>query len=460
MDFSKWRKIFYIVAIISMILSIKSKVLGAYYPSYQNVTFDITDTFISENPYYLIAVSDEEINGSYYAYVCRSNSPITADSSKNTAYSFKFFNLQGTGITSSWGTLSGMSAMFTNNSFSVIPNSNIPTESSSITILNNIPYTILFSNYDIIDTHTNEVIHSSNAVSYPSFDNVTEIENGNPDGVYISPADFSNTDNLYFHLLQINTGLSNSDQSIYYYSDKTFILNKDSDYYRTWADPSIEGFYYYIPRYKLGLSQNTSYLYVLNNSKNQIQNSQGIYEEDASNGVYDVLESDTAGVISATEEQSNRLHNIEVQQQEALKDQKNFQDTFTDTNIQNTTENDVDTSLNYSSDNQQLNNVFTGFFSRLSTWLSQFLDYDITQDTTLNIPIPHSEETITLHSNILYNQLHNTALYPIIYTFYMFIFMTNLVLFYTKVYATLVTGGYLNSLKNPITDSGIDKTIL
>lgn len=89
-----------------MILSIKSRVFGAYYPSYQNVTFDITDTFISENPYYLIAVSDEEVNGLYYAYVCRSNSPITTDSSKNTAYSFKFFNLQGTGITGSWGPLS------------------------------------------------------------------------------------------------------------------------------------------------------------------------------------------------------------------------------------------------------------------------------------------------------------------------------------------------------------------
>ena len=494
MDFSNLKKIFYIVAIISMLLSIKSRVFATAPTTFFNETVVQTDpiqltdnlsltpinfTFDSEYDFYNIIVKalPNEVAFAGYGFIVKRGEKLKIKYSEEI-----------NGIPRAYPTLvftapSGVDYI----SFNVSLDSNLQNVydnrmsnfSTSTISLNSNGYDITFSGWtkeQFRQAFPNNILYSSNcnidfyyennkvgSVSPfipPSFDNVTEIENGNPDGVFVSAGDFTNTDNLYFHLLRIDTGLSNSDQSIYYYSDKTFLLNKDSDYYRTWDDPSIDGFYYYIPRYKLGLSQNTSYLYVLNNSKNQIQNSQGIYEKDVANGIYDVLQSDTAGVISATEEQSDRLHNIEVQQQEALKDQKKFQDTLTDTNIQNTTENDVDTSLNYSSDNQQLNNVFTGFFSRLSSWLSQFLDYDITQDTTLNIPIPYSEETITLHSNTLYNQLHNTALYPIIYAFYMFIFMTNLVLFYTKVYAKLVTGGYLNSLKNPITETGIDKTIL
>lgn len=281
---------------------------------------------------------------------------------------------------------------------------------------------------------------------YPYFENVTEIENGNPDGVIIDSGEFSNTDNLYFHLLEIQTGVSTADNSIYYYLDKTFILNKDSDYYSTMlADPNV--FYYFIPRYKLGLSQDSSYLYVLNNSKNQIQNSHGLISIDKSNGIFDVISSDTTGVITATEEESDRMKNIEESIANNENTINNINNTINNTNITEDTETEIDTNLNYNNNNESLTLLNNGFFTRLTNLLSNISNYNLNEDTTISLPLPNSNESLVLHSIDLNNNINGT-LRTIINAFWTYIFTFYLWKFINKIYISITTGNILDSFSS------------
>ena len=152
---------------------------------------------------------------------------------------------------------------------------------------------ILLSSVDIYDDNGSTIVFEKNYSPFnaPHFLNTTEIENATNPDVIISRGDYSYNDYLYFHLLQINYTITENDSTIYYYSDKTFALNKDSKYYYTYENDTDNKYSYYsIPRSALGLDPNTSYLYVLTNSQKQFNNSSGILEKDDNSGIYDVVQ--------------------------------------------------------------------------------------------------------------------------------------------------------------------------
>lgn len=487
-NFGKIKKIFYIVAIISMLLSIKSRVFGATpitmfnEPVAQVDPIQVTDNlsltpvnFLLSSDYdmYTILVKTLPNDVAYdgYAIIVHKGDTLKIQYSDkknglNRAYPTLVFSAPNKTCTIPFNVRldSNLQNVYDNrmNSYS---SSNLWWNTSDeysfsawsfSQFSESFPNNISYSSNSYIDFYntSNEKIDEYAPFVAPFFDNASEIENGNPDGVYISAGDISQNDNLYFHLLQIDTGLSSSDQSIYYYSDKTILLNKDSDYYRTWNDPSIEGFYYYIPRYKLGLSQNTSYLYVLNNSKQQIQNSFGIYEKDITNGIYDVVQSDTAGVITATEEESDRMKNIEqmlVNNQDSI---NNINDTLTNTTASEETETDVESSLNYSNENPTISNLRGGFFTRLSAMLANLTNYNLRQDTAVSVPLPHSDKNLTFHSIDIYNNVPD-PLKTIINLFWVFIFNFYLFKFVNHLYISITTGKILedfNAKNEVITD--------
>ena len=441
MDFSNLKKIFYIVAIISMLLSIKSRVFASNTPSlndfptipelYDNQNFIITKS--SGNTYYYLFILNSKINSDRHVWHDTSPSTLTFPSDSGKVYRTPINN--GT----SWAY------------FDSIESSNHSDRAGFVI------GDILLSSVDIYKTNNVTIFFERNyfPVINPSFDSVEEIEDGNPDGVYISPGDYSRNDNLYFHLLEIDTGLSNSDSSIYYYSDKTFVLNKDSEYFRTWVDPNIEGYYYFIPRYKLGLSQNTSYLYVLNNSKNQIQNSQGIYAKDESKGIYDVVQSDTAGVITATEEESDRMKNIEqslIQNQETT---NNINDSLTNTNVNEETETNIDSNLNFNNNAPQFSSLFNGFFSRLTTTISDLGNYQDTDVITVNLPIPFTNDSIPISSNFIFSNQNNNFLRNIATLLWYFIFGRYFLYFLINTYWLITNGQFFDNYltqKEAITD--------
>lgn len=456
-SFKKIRKIFYIVAIISMLLSIKNKVLGFSF-NYENEDYSlIMPDWVEENDiHYYLAITQSKTNLSSYGLNILFYTENQLDlTTSGTNYVFDSSSSSGWLVTSvsNFSSFTNAINYYNNTLLPSISYQSYSTYKTRYSYLNN--YIVDGNaNYNLLcafcDTNVyvdNNLKLESNITppfNYPSFDNVTEIENGNPDGVFISAGDFTNTDNLYFHLLEINTGLANSDQSIYYYSDKTITLNKDSDYYRTWEDPSIQGFYYYIPRYKLGLSQNTSYLYVLNNSNKQIQNSQGIYQEDVSNGIYDVLESDTAGVISATEEQSDRMKNLEESLQNTDNTLNNINNSLTDTNVNDDTNANINSSLNFNNSAPQFSSLFNGYFSRLTSIISDLGNYQDTDVITISIPIPFTNDTIPISSNFIFSNQNNTFLKNLASTLWYFIFGRYFLYFLINIYWLITNGQFFD----------------
>lgn len=314
------------------------------------------------------------------------------------------------------------------------------------------------SNFNIYDLNNN-IMYESNSFSYPFFDNITEIQNGNPDGVFITLGDYAATDNLYFHLLRIDNTVSNSDSSIYYYSDKTFILNKDSSYYRELLDTN--SYYYYIPQYNLDLYPNSSYIYILNNSNEQIQNTFGLPEKDIANGIYDVVQSDTTGVISSTEQQTNIMKQQEENMQNInnnLNDiNNNINNNFNNTTVSNEIDGDVSVDMGFSNDNVALNNLNNGFFTRLTTELNQVIDYDINNVSTIILPVPFSSQSIVIRSDIISAYIPD-ALKLIINTMWLFIFTFYLYKFINKIYISFKSGNILNTFNS--NDEIITSTML
>lgn len=311
---------------------------------------------------------------------------------------------------------------------------------NNYTNLNLLPSTynkggILASNFNIKDSNGNIVVSQTNSYFYaPHFDNVSEIENGYPDGVYISRGDYSENDTLYFHLLKITYTVSDDNETIYYYSPKIFALDKNSKYYYTWEnDPNNEYSYYYIPRSALGLDTNSSYLYVLSNSSDSYTNSYGILEENPSNGIYDVIQSNTIGVITSQDSTNDKIQNID--------------DTLNDDTVSNDTETDIEDSLNFDNQNEGLNNLNGGFFSRLTTMFSNLLGYNLAEDTSVSLPLPNSNKSIVLHSKDIYDNVTG-ALRLIINAFWIYIFSFYMWKFINKIYIAVSTGNILDTFSS------------
>lgn len=462
---NKWRKILTILMIINLcfILFAKfTKVLGYSSSSLTSVTlndsnYDLDLNYLtSQYNYYILTWRNISGGiGYYYTYLdlfC-SNEPMTFYKSGNTTnvkaktgedlINFHVFrnsdsNYSYTDAVQTWN----------NTVFNPSLETHTYTNDYGITVsqtlasaYNTERLKITLANYDVKDQN-NDIIFNNNVISYPFFTNNTEIEEGNPDGVFIEAGDFSNTDTLYFHLLEITNGLANGDTSLYYYNDKIFALDKDSDYYRTWYDPSIDGFYYYIPRYKLGLSQNTSYLYVLNNSKNQIQNSNGVIEKDVANGIYDVVESDTTGVITATEEENDRMKNIENSIITNEETTNNINNALTNTTVSQDTQTDIDTNLNFNNNAPQFSSLFNGFFSRLTSTISDLGNYQDTDVITIYLPIPFTNSTIPIRSDFIFSNQNNNFLKNITTLLWYFIFGRYFLYFLINIYWLITNGQF------------------
>ena len=439
---NKWRKILTILMIINLAIILLSKLSKVFAYSFDipayNTTFNMPEwlddkkyifLFNNDNKNFILFWANEEFKMNYeynYIRVYGIPSGVRTSGAENRYTTLESFE--------TW--LNELTYEKYNDTSTTV---NITVRNSFGTSLN----VSHFCNFDVYNS-SNQLVFENTVptFNYPFFDNSTEIQNGNPDGVYISAGDYSNTDNLYFHLLQIDTGLSNSDTSVYYYSDKTFTLNKDSEYYRTWYDPNIEGYYYFIPRYELGLSQNTSYLYVLNNSNNQIQNSYGIYSKDVSNGIYDVVQSDTAGVITATEEESDRMKNIEQTLINNQNSMENIENTITDSNVSQQTQTDIDTNLNFNNNAPQFSSLFNGFFSRLTSTISDLGNYQDTDVITVNLPIPFTNDTIPIRSDLIFSNQNNNFLKNISTLLWYFIFGRYFLYFLINTYWLITNGQF------------------
>lgn len=431
MDYSNIKKIFYILCIISILFSLKSKVFGAFSFENNGHTFEVGDNFINYSPYYAFFATS---NGVYICCI-RSNSPLYTNSDDSDSYAFyTYYNKDSSGMDYFAAGYDSVQNRLISDNFSVITD-------TSITQVTTNWYTAMkciYTNHDIKNITSNEVIIEDSSYNAPSFDNVTEIENGYPDGVFISRGDYSENDKLYFHLLKITNTVADGNQSVYYYNDRIFELVKGNKYYQTYLeDNPSEHSYYFVDRASLSLDTDSSYLYVLSSNSSIINNSYGILQPDEPAGIYDVVESDTAGVISAQDAINDKIQNINNNQQEIT-------NTLTENTISTDTETDINTSLNYNNNNADLTGFHNGFFTRLANILNSLVDYDLDEDSTIEFPVPYTNQSITIHSYSLKNNIPE-SLYYIIQSFWLFIFTFYLFKFINKIYISFSTGEILSN---------------
>lgn len=447
MDFSKIKKIFYIIAIISMLLSIKTKVLGASDLSVTlikdgsagigGVTYTANLPSSLNDKYWIIQqISRSDGTFNTYLYYCDETFSLTSNNSTGTFD--KYVNCVYLNYSASDNTFT-----YDENFSGFANNYIIGAYYLSEAWLN--ASTFIYGNFDFyINNNLVNIEHFIPKFISPSFDNITEIENGYPDGILISRGSYSEDATLYFHLLKITNTVNDGSNTIYYYSPKIFALNKDSRYYRTYdADTESKYSYYYVNRSALTLDTNSSYLYVLSNSSESYTNSYGILQPDVPAGIYDVIQSDTTGVITSEDSTNDKIQNID--------------DTLNDDSVSSNTETNIEDSLNFDNKNEGLNNLNNGFFSRLTSMLSNLLGYNLSDDTSVSIPFPNSEKHLILHSKDIHDHV-NGAIRVIINAFWIYVFSYYLWKFINKIYISVSSGNILDSFSS--SDEAITNNML
>lgn len=452
---NKWRKLLTILMIINLCFILFAKItksLGAFSVTYEEFEIPINDSLINNNPYYAIFVTEDRFQGNPYFCLFTSNSPLMVRLTTSGATRLYAYNINENGIdlyaTSGMGFINHLrDTTFSSPPYNV-------REVSVPGIPSN--WTCVYTNHDIKNyENPNEILFPDNSFFAPHFDNITEIENGYPDGVFISRNSYSENEALYFHLLKITDTVADGNQSVYYYEPKVFKLIKDNKYYRTYPNDTENKFsYYYIQRSALTLDTNSSYLYVLSNNGDFITNSYGILQPDIPGGIYDVVESDTAGIITQQDAINDKIANINNNQQDIANSQQdiannsnNITNFLTENTISNDTNNNIDTNLDFNNQNTALNNLNGGFFSRLTLMLTNLLGYNLAEDTSVSIPLPNSYKSIVLHSIDIYNNVTG-SLRLIINAFWVYIFSFYMWKFINKIYIAVSTGNILDSFSS------------
>lgn len=151
--------------------------------------------------------------------------------------------------------------------------------------------------------------------------------------------------------------------------------------------------------------------------------------------------------MTSTDEESNRLKAIEEETITQTNNSNNINNALTNTTPDSSISSDIDTSLDFNNQNAGLNNLNNGFFSRLTTMLSNLLGYDLSEDTSVSIPLPNSNKNIVLHSIDIYNNITG-GLRLIINAFWIYIFSFYMWKFINKIYIAVSSGNILDTFSS------------
>ena len=318
MDSSKWKKIFYIVAIISMLLSIKSKVFA---------TDVITDNTYKVLSYNQNITLPDEFKDNYWFCSISNNTSGFAGFSLRIFYCDKRFNanyVNGSYIISSLenAKIRAYSTSGPSRSLSSIQDyvNSLSFDLSNVTAttVTNIPLLssyenyggVLASNFTITNDNGAIVINKTNEnIINPYFSTSTaDIEALSFDNIMIETGTYNTSNPLYLKVLEVTNKVEdtqNPANNIYYFNDLTFTLDNTSKYYKQLLDTSI--YYYTIPKSALKLKKDTSYYFLLTDEASQYSNYQG--ELTTNEHIFDLVLVDSADLITTQEEILNSLIN-------------------------------------------------------------------------------------------------------------------------------------------------------
>lgn len=459
MDYSKWKKIVFIIFIIGLIINAFSKVFASdnsfellspvttkpllsVLLSIDTVTLDNNSVPSNFFNYENCAFFNRVINGTYYLNCVAWNGDLKIYYANN-GYQIRSSSLYyyGLGYGNSRGLwASNIASISSNNNWNTISSGS---ETSGFSYWD-VQYCI-FSSANIYDSNNNVIYESDvDNTIYPNFDTpYSEINSLSFDKLRVSLGDFSVDTPLYLHVLQIWNKVENTgDDTIYYYTDNEFRLDSDSPYLIQYLDSDI--WYYAIPRYKMGFSTDSVYLLVLSDNGDTISNSVGEIVKDDSSGIFEAVSVNTENIYTYQEMIDDNMQNI------------NDELSNTDTDL---SDEDIEDVFEYDNHNSQLTNNHEGFFTRLLSLFSNLTDYNLGDDTTIEIPLPNSSKKITLHSNIIYQNI-GEPLKSIIGAFWVYIFYMYAWKFFNYIFIEIETGKILDDKDESSVPGAIHTDIL
>lgn len=280
---------------------------------------------------------------------------------------------------------------------------------------------VIYSNNFDIKNQNNEIQYPSTILPSfvsPQFYNKDNFIDFSDDSLVIYPNDFGITDTLYLHMLTVDSTITDDNNTIYYYGQRIFALNNNSDYLGV-----IDGVYYYnIPRSIFSLLANQKYIFFLSDNDERIDNSIFLY--DYSNDFDGFVLEPTSEQLSIANSINDNLNNIDG----FLKDD----------NISGDTNNNIEDTLQFDTSNDATNFV-TGFFSNISDLFVSLSDYDLNELTVIDLPIPFTNSVLTLRSDLLSSHL-DINLIQIITLFWYFIFGMYYIKFMISISKSITTG--------------------
>lgn len=234
---------------------------------------------------------------------------------------------------------------------------------------------IVYCNCKIYEKYTGNVIYDGSPYIEPHFDNTdTDIQNLSFEWLYIDPADFGTDEPLYFHLLGVIDSVASGNDIIFYYNDVSYKLDKKSKYFIE-SEPTD---YYSIPRYKLSLSLNSVYFFVISSDGSKINQSTNAITTDY-DGVYQVVSVNTTGILTQDDINNNNIKSITESSEDTLNEitdshiDNDFAESLPTDNVQDITSSGIDT-------------IFSSIYNAFTSGTAQDIVF----------PVPFTDKSITL----------------------------------------------------------------
>lgn len=394
---------------------------------------------VSSNSNYFIRISYTDENYSLYGSLSNSlaiyfNNNGTITSGTHYIYSFS-------------GTLGNLKSNVENLSVNDFTSSNSSDYFTSPR-LSTTPNYQCFNNVDIYNSaQSGSLLYPANIVyiKYPEIaTSLTDLQTLNFDVLSIDAWDYS-TQDLYLLCYDRNSGYTESLTTLYPVNE--ILLNQQSSYFMSEisADPTTNAIYW-IPKDEIGFNWVVEGTYAFRFAiRTPI-------ESEYSDWAYSYLTDYIAftldsSVTQATLDDLNNNTKEKTEEQrhnETINSINNIDDFLTDDTVD---ENEIQDNLDFNNSNEDITNTNSGFFSRLTTMVSDLVDYDLSEDETIEIGLPFTTQKIILHSNMLYNVLPQ-SLQLLFSMFWSYLFGMYLFRFVNKIYIAISTGKILDGFSS------------
>lgn len=446
----------FIISLIIILFIYKNNV-NAVSVEYNNTTYDLPDP-----PSFDTAIGIESRLNTYpdgYKYI------IIGYSTYSQKFILTYVNsstlLKYTPTNSNNGAIRSSSVMYLIQ-YSLIDNNWVYTSNSYRSDIAISISTPLFTTTDILNADGTIYKPAQSLIKYPEIANsLSDLETLDFDVISINGWDWSNKDFDVLFYDRNNVDTSTTDGL---YPKRVITLNKNTSYYQPTisADPDKNAIFW-IPIEETGLNFYIGGNYEIRLAERvPIQGGGGFRNGDEYS--YNYLGQSVTFTISSNTTQ-DRINSINKQIEETTQKKyhdetissinninnniNNINDNLTNTTPDTNIDSYISNSFNYNKSTENLSNMHNGFFSRLMALFSSMQDYNLNEDTVINIPIPHSNKYITLHSNIISSHIAE-PLKSIITAFWMYVFYFYAYKFFNYILIEIEEGRILdeNSMNN------------